>query len=122
MQFSLQLVSKHWKKNHCKLQETCYTLQSWTAASYIFKKSLQSLQEAESSSAASVRRCIFLCNLCCNGVARKVAGRLQRATFSRCNLSCNFFRLAAIAQSRARFYFLQQLHGICFEQITCCSS
>ena len=50
------------KKVHCKLQETCY-----------MQKSLESLQELQSSSTAGVTWCNFLCNLCCNGVARKVA-------------------------------------------------
>ena len=44
----------------------------------------------------------------------KVADRLQHVTYRLCNLSHNFSRLSTIVQSRARFYFLQRLHGICF--------
>ena len=34
---------------------------------------------------------IFFCNLSCNDVARKVAGRFQLVTWPLCNLSHNFF-------------------------------
>ena len=100
------------EKIHCKLQETCCTLQSWVVTCNGHKKCLQSLQEVELSSTVSVTRCNFLCNGCCNGVARKVEGRLKSVTCPLCNLSHNFFRLAKIAQSRARFYLLQRLQGI----------
>ena len=66
----------------------------------------------ELSSIASATRCNFLCNVSCNGFARKVAGRLQRVTCPLCNLSSNIFRLATTAQSRTLFYFLQRLHRI----------
>ena len=68
-------------------------LQSWAATCNGFRKSLQSLQEVELSSAASVAQCNFLCNMCCNCVATKVAGRSQRVTCSLCNLSRNFLDL-----------------------------
>ena len=66
------------------------------------------------------RRCNCLCKLCCNGVARKVAGRSQRVTCSICNLSHNFFCFSTIAQRRARFYFLLSATtaGNFFESIT----
>ena len=98
-----------------KLQNTCYTLQSRAATCNGFKKSPQSLQEVELSSIASIPQCNFLFNLCCNGVARKVAGSLQGVTFPLSNLSRDFFRLARIAQSRAPLYLLQRLQAICFE-------
>ena len=41
---------------------------------------------------ASIPRYNFLCNLCCNGVAKQVAGRLQRVVCPLCNLSRNNFR------------------------------
>ena len=103
------------KEMHCKLQNTCYTLQSRAATCNGFKKSLQSLQEVELSSIVCVPQCNFLFNLCCNGVARKVAGSLQGVTFPLSNLSRDFFRLATIAQSRAPLYLLQRLQAICFE-------
>ena len=94
-------------------------LESWATACNGVKNSLQSLQEGESSSSASVTRCSFLFNLCFNRVARKVAGRLQRVTCPLCNLSHNFCRLATIAQSRVRFCFLQECF---FEYTASCSS
>ena len=52
--------------------------------------------------------------LCCNGVARKVAGRLQHVTCRPCNLSRNFSGLAKLGKaelvsifcSDCRVYFL----------------
>ena len=102
--FSCNLSRNVEKEIYYKLQETRYTLQSRAAACNGFKKSLQSLQKLEPRSTAIVTRCDFLCNLCCNGVARQVTVRLQHVTCSLCNLSCNFFGLATIAESRAWFY------------------
>ena len=76
----------------------------------VSKKYLQSLQQVDLSSTASVTWCNFLCNLCCNGVERKATGRLQRLTHPLCNLSCNFFGFATAPQSRALFHVLQRLH------------
>ena len=72
---------------HCKLHETYHMLQpqavtnnginnmlqSKAASCNGFKKSPQSLQKVRPSSAASATQCNFLCNLCCNGIARQVA-------------------------------------------------
>ena len=128
MTFRKWVYSATLEKILFKLQETCYTLhsrdaicnvikKSWAAACNDVKTSLRSLQKVESSSTASVTRCNFLCNLCCSGFARQVAGWLQRLTCPFCNLPRNCFGLATIAQSRAQFYILQGLHGICFETI-----
>ena len=61
------------EKIHCKLQGTCYTLQSWAAT------------------------CVTLCNvlrlLCGNGAVEKVPGRLQCVTFPRCNFLNIVFKL-----------------------------
>ena len=38
------------------------------------------VQKVEPSSTGSVARCEVLCNLCCNGVAIQVAGKLRRVT------------------------------------------
>ena len=104
--------------------ETCYTLQSRpamfkkkplqsrAAACNEFKKFSAIVEKVRPSSTASVIRCNFLCNSCCNDVARQVAGRLQRLTCPLCNLSRSFFGRTAIAQSKARFYFLQRLNGL----------
>ena len=81
MKFSLQLTLE--QEIHCKLQETCYTLQSRAATCNSLKQSLPSLKKVETSSGASVTHCNFLC---CNGVARQVSGRLQRVTRPLCNL------------------------------------
>ena len=40
-------------KIHCKLQETCYTLQCWVPTWNASETSLELLQEVESSSTAS---------------------------------------------------------------------
>ena len=102
------------KKIHCKLQETCYTLESWAAICNGFKASLQSLQEVELGSIVSDTWYNFLCYLYYNKrVARKVSAGLQCVTFALCNLFHNFFGFEMIAQSRAYFYLiLQRLHGI----------
>ena len=99
-----------------------HTFQSPALTSIGFKKSLQSLQEVETSSAASITQCNFACNLRCIGVARQVAGRLQHVTYPLYNLSHNFFGLATIAQSGAWFYFLQRLCECLFESSASCSS
>ena len=65
------------------------------------EKSLQPLQKVESSSTASFTMCDFLCNLCCIGVARQVAGRLPSVTCPLGNLSHSFSELATIAKSKA---------------------
>ena len=65
------------KEIHCKLQETCCTLRSQATTYNGFKTSLQSLQKVEPRSTAIVTRYNVLCNLCCNGIARQVAGMLQ---------------------------------------------
>ena len=120
MQFSLRLVSQCWEK---KLQVAGDMLHVAILGGNLqwLQKSLQSLQEVESSSTASDTWCNFLCNLCCNGVAKKVAGRSQRVTCPLCNLYHNFLGLQKLHISRARFYFLQRFHGICFELqcVTC---
>ena len=74
-------------------------------------KWFQWLQKVEPSSIASVIQCNILYNLYSNGVARQVAGRLQRVTCSLSNLSHNCFGLATIAQSKAQLSFLQRLYG-----------
>ena len=101
MQFSLQLTSQCWKKSivSCRRHVTRCNLGMQLEMSSIKKK-----------------LCNF-CSLCCYGVVRKVAGRLQRVTSSLCNLSNNFFKLATIAQSKARLYFLEQLRGIFLSKI-----
>ena len=70
----------------CNLQWFKKTLQSQAATCNGFKRSLQSLQKIEPSSTAGVTQCKFLCNLCCNGFARQVAGRLERVTCPIINL------------------------------------
>ena len=83
---------QNWKRLriHCKLQEKCYTLQFRAALQLAmvsintliccynlqrFEKSLQLLRKVKPISTASVTRCNFLCNLCCNSVGRQVAVR-----------------------------------------------
>ena len=65
---------------------------------------MSSLQKVELSFTASVTQCKFLCNLCCFGAARQVAGRLQRVMCTISNLSRNFlgFATMTITQSRNR--------------------
>ena len=46
---------------------------------------------------ASVTRCNFLSNLCRNGIARQVVGRLQRVTGPLGNSSLNYIGLTTIA-------------------------
>ena len=92
---------------HCRLQETCGTLQPRAAICNGFKKSLQSLGKVEPISIACVTRSNFLCNLCCNGVARQLEGILQCVTYPLCSLSYNSLGLATITQKRARYYLLQ---------------
>ena len=64
-----------------------------------FKESLQSLHKVESSSTAGITGCNFLCNLCCNGVARKL----------HVGLACNTLSLQLVSQL---FLGLQQLHKV----------
>ena len=63
VQFSFNLSGNVGKKGHCKLQETCYTLQSWATICNGFKKSLQSLQELQSSSTAGVTQLVFFATM-----------------------------------------------------------
>ena len=51
---------------------------------------------------------VYLSSTMLHGVARQVAGRLQRVTFPLCNLSCNFFGLATIEHSCYRVQFFLQ--------------
>ena len=108
MQSSLQLALQRWKKKsivssrrhsaccNLGLQRAMVlnkTLQSRVATCNGPKKSLQSLQKVEPSSAAIVRQYNFLAGGC-SSVERQVAGRLQRVTHSLSNLSPDFFELA----------------------------
>ena len=84
------------KEIHCKLQETCYTLQSLVTTCYGFKKSLQSLQKVEPSFTASVTQRNFFATC----VAMALTDKLQRVICPLSNLSGNWFGLATISQSR----------------------
>ena len=61
-------------------------------------------KKRQPSSTVSVAPCNFLCKVCCNGVAKQVAGGLHHLTCPLCNLSRNFFGLEMIAQSRTGLY------------------
>ena len=72
------------------------TKQSLAATCNGLKKSLQSLQKLEPSSTVSVTQYDFLCNLCCNCVARQVA-------------ACNMSSLQLVLQF---FWGLQRLDKV----------
>ena len=95
---------------HCKLQVTCYTLH---VTRYNLRMQLTRVSKN-------------YCNRCkkveLSSTAKHIAGGLQHVTCPLCNLSRNVFGLATTAQSRARFYFLHRLHGICFVTIASYSS
>ena len=78
--------------------QQCFVRAGRNSAAYLNSSMLQS----------SVTRCNFSCNLFRNGVARQVAGRLQRVTFPLCNLACYFFGLATIEHSCYRVQFFLQ--------------
>ena len=82
------------KEIHCKLQKTCYTLQSRAATFNLFRiSSMQSLQKVKPSST--------LCNCCkpkkCEAICKE--GMLHAATYLQlfsqrhCNISCKEHRV-----------------------------
>ena len=109
------------KEIHCKLQKTCYTLQSRAATCNLFKtNSTQSLAKAEPSST--------LCN-CCKPkkVPRQIAKRACYMLQPTCNFSRNAIetqvakKIASCNTSyRPRFYCLQRLQRF-FKSIASCS-
>ena len=96
MQFSLQLVSQRSKKEfiasclrhvtRCSVFRKHVTVSSW----YLqwFQKISAIVEESRTELHSN-----FLCNLCGNGVARQVSGRLQCIQCPLCNLSRNFMDL-----------------------------
>ena len=102
------------KEIHCKLQETYYTLQSRAATCNGFKKSQQSLQKVERSSAASVTRCNFLCKLSRNIGKRnplQVARDILHVAISGCNLQWFQKIHAVVTESRTDLYIVQSLQA-----------
>ena len=116
MQFSMQLVSHCWKKKSlgsCSTHVTPFNVKPQLAM--VSKSMLQAqaaafnglkifaiIEKVEPSSAANVMQCKSRCN----GAMREVAGRLPYVTCPLSHLFHSFFRLAAIAQSRAWYCFL----------------
>ena len=90
------------EKNHCKLQKTCYMLQSLQKVGPS-STSLNCCKPEKIARQVAKRACYTLqptCNFCRNAIGAQVANRIAS-----CNISC-----------RARFYSLQRLQRF-FKQL-----